>query len=312
MLLALQSGGKRAAPELARELEVSTRTIYRDIDALSAAGVPVYAERGATGGIVLADSYRDALARFDERELRALFVSSDDVLADVGLVGQRSSALSKLAASLPRGARSALERDRGRVHVDQRGWFGSSQKAPTLTVLRDAVWDDRRLAIGYRDRNGALTRRRIDPLGLVAKAGIWYLVARDGDAIKSFRVQRIVRARMLAERFDRPDGFDVGEYWKRSSAAFGAQSEERAIVTFRMTERALANAQTYLDVISHERITGMRPRVSLVRIAFANDEVALREAFGYNEEAVVVDPPALRERLLERARALAARYDAPA
>ncbi|MGH7755428.1 MAG: helix-turn-helix transcriptional regulator, partial [Vulcanimicrobiaceae bacterium] len=193
---------------MARALEVSSRTIYRDIDSLSAAGVPVFAERGANGGIVLAESYRDALARFDEGELRALFVSSDDVLADIGLVGQRGSALAKLANALPARTRAALERSRSRLHVDPRGWSPASTPSGTLAILRDAVWDDRRVTLVYRDRDGAATRRTLDPFGLVAKAGVWYLVARDRDTVKTFRVQRIARVRVSDQHFERPRDFD--------------------------------------------------------------------------------------------------------
>jgi predicted DNA-binding transcriptional regulator YafY len=305
MLLALQEGGKQSAPELARSLEVSTRTIYRDIDALSAAGVPIYAERGVRGGVVLADAYRETLARFDEGELRALFVSSDDVLADVGLVARRGSALSKLAAALPRTARSTIERDRGRVHVDPRRWYGASHAPELLSALREAVWNDCRVLLTYRDRNGGESKRTLDPLGLVAKAGVWYVVARDADTIKSFRVDRIVDAAVLGERFLRPPGFDVGEYWKSTSASFVRDASRALVVTFAMSDRALENAKSYLDVLSFER-AGDEWRV---RVQFASIDYAEREAFAYDDAAVVLEPPELRERLLERARALTARYN---
>lgn len=307
MLLALQEAGKRSAPELACALEVSTRTIYRDIDALSAAGVPIYAERGTRGGIVLADAYRETLARFDEGELRALFVSSDDVLADVGLVGRRGSALSKLAAALPRNARSAIERDRGRVHVDSRRWYAASHAPERLSALREAVWNDCRVVLTYRDRKGDESKRALDPLGLVAKAGVWYLVARDVDTIKSFRVDRIVDVAVSSERFQRPPGFDVGDYWKSTSASFVRDASSALVVTFAMSDRALENAKSYLDVLSFER-AGDGWRVS---VQFASVEYAEREAYGYDDGAVVLEPPELRERLLERARAMAARYNSP-
>ncbi len=305
MLLALQESGKRSAPDLARTLEVSTRTIYRDIDALSAAGVPIYAERGTRGGVVLADAYRETLARFDEGELRALFVSSDDLLADVGLVGRRGSALSKLAAALPRAARTKIERDRGRVHVDQRRWYGASHAPELLGALREAVWNDCRVLLTYRDRKGDETKRALDPLGLVAKAGVWYVVARDVDTIKSFRVDRIVDVSVLSDRFQRPPGFDVGEYWKSTSASFVRDATRLLVVTFAMTDRALETAKSYLDVLSFERAgDGWR-----VRVQFASIDYAEREAFGYDDGAVVLEPSELRERLLERARAVAARYN---
>lgn len=307
LLLALQGGGKRSAPDLAASLEVSPRTIYRDVDALSAAGVPVYAERGVRGGIVLADSYRDALARFDEGELRALFVSSDDILADVGLVGRRSSALAKLAGALPARARTALEHSRDRVHIDTRGWSRATTPPASLAVLRDAVWTDRRITLAYRDRSGATTRRTVDPIGLVAKAGIWYLVARDRETFKTFRVQRIGRMRVLDQTFERPRNFDIAQYWQTASA--GAMSQEApCVATFHMSDRALANAKIYLAVQSHARIARSVPRKSAVRIAFPSLEAAVYEALGWSGEAVAIEPVELRERLVERAQLLIDRY----
>jgi predicted DNA-binding transcriptional regulator YafY len=307
ILLALQNDGKRSASDLAELLEVSPRTIYRDVDALSAAGVPVYAERGAQGGIVLADSYRDALARFDEAELQALFVSSDDVLADLGFLGRRRSALAKIARALPVRERAKVERTRGRVHIDTRRWWGASAPTATLAALREAVWADRRVVFSYTDRAGAATRRTVDPLGLVAKAGVWYLAARDRGVVKTFRAQRIGRVRILAQTFERPRDFDLATYWETVAEKM-AEMPAPLTVTLEMSERALASAKSYLNVQSHTRLPGTAPRASLVRIEFPAFEAALHETIGWSEEAVVVEPPELRKRLAEHARALLARY----
>jgi predicted DNA-binding transcriptional regulator YafY len=204
ILLALQTSGKQSATALAEQLEVSVRTIYRDADALSAAGVPVYAERGSRGGIVLADSYRDALSRFDEDEVRALFISSDDALADIGLTSGHRSALDKLARAMPARTRATLGATRGRVHIDGRRWTGVSAPPAALAALREAVWNDRCVTIAYTNRDGKVTRRTLEPFGLVTKAGVWYLIARDGPMLKTFRVQRIARVRVLERRFARP------------------------------------------------------------------------------------------------------------
>ena len=307
LLLALQTDGKQSAPALAEQLEVTTRTIYRDIDALSAAGVPVYAERGAHGGIVLADSYRHALGRLDSGELRALFVSSDDVLADVGFVGARSSALKKLASALPANVRTALDHGRSRVHIDARGWSRASVPAAHLTTLRDAVWADRCITIAYRDRGGATSRRTLDPFGLVAKAGIWYLIGRDSEAIKTFRVQRIERVRVLERHFTRPASFDVGAYWKTASEKMPQQGPPY-VATVRMHDRGLASATVYLSVESSKRIPKSSPHEYLVRIAFSSLEAAVHETFGWGAEASVVEPQELREEIITRGRALLDRY----
>jgi len=151
---------------------------------------------------VLADSYRDILARFDENEVRALFVSSDEALADIGLLGGRRSALEKLARAMPSRTRDARASARPRTRrwppLDRHlGAVGSPRRAA------EAVWNDRCVTIAYSDRRGAVTRRTLEPFGLVAKAGVWYLIARDGETVKTFRVQRIARVRVLERRFTR-------------------------------------------------------------------------------------------------------------
>jgi predicted DNA-binding transcriptional regulator YafY len=307
LLLALQNAGKQPATALARRLEVSVRTIYRDADALSAAGVPVYAERGSRGGIVLADSYRDALARFDEDEVRALFVSSDDALADIGLTNGRRSALDKLARAMPERTRETLGATRGRVHVDGRRWMGHSAPSAPLIALREAVWNDRCVTIAYTGREGKVTRRSVDPFGLVTKAGVWYLIARDGETLKTFRVQRIARVRVLERRFSRPSSFDAGDYWK-SVAAHVAGEAAPFVATFRMTRRGLANAAVYCKVESRRRVRGSPQPEWLVRIAFPAFQAAVGEAVSWREDGVAVDPPALRERIRERVRTLASLY----
>jgi predicted DNA-binding transcriptional regulator YafY len=308
LLMALQHAGKEPATALAGRLEVSVRTIYRDVDALSAAGIPVYAERGSQGGIVLADTYRDALGRFGDDELRALFVSSGDALADIGLRGDHRSALDKLARAMPQRARDTVGQTRGRVHVDARRWVApASSPSGTLVALRDAVWSDRSVTIGYTARSGAVTRRSVDPFGLVTKAGIWYLVARDGETMKTFRVQRISRVRVLDRRFTRPAGFDLETYWK-GVAAFVGSEDVPYVATFRMNRGALANASVFYTIESRRRVRGSTPAEWIVRIAFPVFAAALQEALGWDEGAVALEPPGLCAAITERARSLLARY----
>jgi len=313
VLLALQQTGKEPATTLAERLEVSVRTIYRDVDALSAAGIPVYAERGSQGGIVLADSYRDALARFDDDELRGLFVTSDDALAEIGLRGGRRSALDKLARAVPRRARETLGQLRGRVHVDARRWTATTLPPAPLAALREAVFGDRCVMVAYSDRGGAVTRRTLEPFGLVSKTGVWYLVARHDEKVKTFRVGRIARVRVLERRFTRPANFDLGEYW--NGAAAGASSiapdEPPYVVTFRMGRHALSNAALFCTVESRRRIRGSVPAAWNVRVAFASFSMALREAIAWGDAAVALEPPRLRDAIVENARELLALYDVP-
>ncbi|GAC1453087.1 MAG: hypothetical protein PVSMB8_12200 [Vulcanimicrobiaceae bacterium] len=219
MLLYLQARGRASARELAEALEVCRRTVYRDLDALSAAGVPVHAERGNRGGIVLADGYRRALTQFREDEIRALFVSAENPLADLGLGDGLKEALEKLAGALPDSHRSAIAKTRSRVFIDARRWKQADPPREHLAALRRAVWEDRMVRLRYKDRNKAVTERVIEPFGLVAKAGVWYLVARWEGQMRTFRAERVLGVEELSQRFERPTGFDLDAYWREWAAS---------------------------------------------------------------------------------------------
>ncbi len=305
LLLVLQSRRQCSARVLAERLEVSERTIYRDVDALSAAGVPVYAERGSTGGIVLADGYRRALTHFNEEEIRALFASGSSPMADLGLERGLDRALEKLRGGLADVQQRAAEKARARVHVDQRRWHQAEPPRELLTTLRLAVWDDRRVRIRYEDRNRAATTRTVDPLGLVSKAGVWYLVARWEDELRSFRVERIRSAQEMTERFERPTGFDLERYWAESSARFSEASRSgECVVTMRVATEALDRVTSYwpFEVTAHGK------RETIVRLTFPGMDAALYHALAWSEEATLVEPAALRDAVLQRARKAVRRY----
>ena len=180
ILLLLQAHGKVTAPELARRLEVSERTIHRDMDALSAAGVPVYARRGAGGGWVLPEEYRTDCAGLNETEVRALFLAKPSrLLADLGLKHAAEAGSIKLLAALPAGHRRDAEHVRGRVHVDVTGWHRREEAVPLLPAIQAAVLGDRKVSLRYVRGDGSPIARVVDPLGLVAKGSIWYLIAAD-------------------------------------------------------------------------------------------------------------------------------------
>ncbi len=306
LLLLLQSRQRSCARVLAERLEVSERTIYRDVDALSAAGVPVYAERGSTGGIVLADGYRRALMNFSEDEVRALFVSGASPLADLGLEHGLSRALEKLRGGFADVHRRAADKSRSRIHVDQRRWNQPEPPRELLTALRRAVWDDRRVRIRYEDRNRKATLRSVDPLGLVSKAGVWYLIARSEGELRSFRVERIRRAQELPERFDRPADFDLERYWADSSARFAEASRGYDfVVTLRARNELLENLTYYWPAEIVERGTSE----SLIRVTFPGKEVALFQALAWSEMATLVEPAALCEEIVRRAQRALQRYD---
>jgi predicted DNA-binding transcriptional regulator YafY len=299
LLLLLQSGRRRTAGALAEALEVSERTIYRDVDALCAAGVPVYTERGPEGGIALADGYRRALTHFNEDEIRSLFVSGASPLADLGMESGLDRALEKLHGGLADVQRRAADKARSRIHIDQRRWNQDEPPRELLTVLRRAVWDDRRVRIRYEDRNRKATTRTIDPLGLVSKAGVWYLIARLSEELemRSFRVERMRSVDELPTRFERPPEFDLERYWSDTSAQFKQTSPEY-FVTLRTAIDAIDRVTLYWTAEVLESDAGY----GVVRVAFPGPEAAAYQVLAWGSNVTIVEPLELRASIVERAR----------
>jgi predicted DNA-binding transcriptional regulator YafY len=217
-LMLLQTRGRMSAPDLARELEVSIRTVYRDIDQLSAAGIPVMADRGRDGGFQLLNGFRTQLTGLTQAEAEALMLAGlPGPAAELGLADRMSSARLKLMAALPSGMRA--ERVATRFHLDVTGWFRASEPVALLPTVARAVWSERYLKIRYR-QGGDSHEVRIGPLGLVLKAGVWYLVAQKGSAYRTYRASNILAVESLDEAFIRPADFDLPCYWRRSSREY--------------------------------------------------------------------------------------------
>ena len=300
LLLLLQSRRRCTARLLAETLEVSERTIYRDVDALGAAGVPVYADRGSNGGIALADGYRRALTHFNEDEIRALFVSGASPLADLGLDHGLDRALEKLRGGLVEVQRRAAEEARSRIHLDQRRWNQEEPSRELLTALRRAVWDDRRLKMRYEDRNRKATTRTIDPLGLVSKAGVWYAIARCDGEMRSFRVDRIAAIEELPGRFERPAGFDLERYWSESTRRFARESRsETCVATMCVRVEALERVTTSYWP---NEIVSSNGDEAIVRVTFSGEEVAVFQSIAWADCVRIVEPAALRDAVVARAR----------
>jgi predicted DNA-binding transcriptional regulator YafY len=217
ILLRLNVRGRVSAQQLADELEVSLRTVYRDIDALSAAGIPVYATRGRTGGFQLLDGYRTKLTGISPDEADALFLAGlPGPAADLGLGSVLAATQLKLLAALPPELRDRAGRIRDRFHLDAPGWLREADAPQHLVTVADAVWAQRRVEARYERANRAVVDRVLEPLGLVLKAGTWYLVASvrdDSRGPRTYRVSRVRAAAVLDETFDRPDGFDLETHW---------------------------------------------------------------------------------------------------
>ncbi len=214
LMMLLQTRRQMTAKELADELEVSKRTIYRDIDALSVAGVPVYANGGPGGGYALLDSYRTTLTGLNKDEIRALFMLTiPGPISDLGVNQQLTAALLKLTSSFADDHYEHADYLRQRLHLDAASWFQTDEPVPHLKTVQEAAWQDRQLVLSYRRRNGTVSERTILPYGLVAKASIWYLVAATDKGMRVYRVSRIESVQMTQTHFARPQDFDLAKFW---------------------------------------------------------------------------------------------------
>ncbi|MBN9619037.1 MAG: YafY family transcriptional regulator [Actinobacteria bacterium] len=217
ILLTLTVRDQVSAAELAAELEVSLRTIYRDVEALSAAGVPVYATRGRTGGIRLLDGYRTRLTGLTAGEADTLFLAGvPGAAADLGLGSVLAATQLKLLAALPAELRERAARIRETFYLDAPGWLRETDAPPFLATIAEAAWTHQRVDVRYERANRAVVARRLDPLGLVLKAGAWYLVATvpgDDRGPRTYRVSRVQAAAVLEETFERPADFDLEAFW---------------------------------------------------------------------------------------------------
>jgi predicted DNA-binding transcriptional regulator YafY len=311
LLLLLQSRGGLTARELARELEVSVRTIHRDVEELSTAGVPIFAERGPLGGIRLVDGYRTRLTGMTADEAEALFLSGlPGPAAQLGLGTVVAAAQLKVMAALPPELRSRASRLVQRFHLDPAGWFQVSEPVPHLATLATAVWESRAVAIAYR-RGDEVVERTIGPVGIVLKGGIWYVIALVDGQIRTYRASRVAEATPLDEAVERPEEFDLAAYWAESSAAY-ERDAATVTVDVRIAEDRLWRVRSVFGeaaVEAAERsIDPDRPGQVRLRMTLSYpDEVpGLLLAVGPNLE--VIEPVDIRERVIRLAELVAARY----
>jgi predicted DNA-binding transcriptional regulator YafY len=313
ILMLLQTRGRMTAQELADRLEVSTRTIYRDLDALSMAGVPVYAERGPTGGCELLESYRTNLTGLKESEVRALFMFTvPRLLADLGAAKDSEAALLKLTAALPAPFQRDAEMVRQRLHLDPAGWFQQDEPSYWLPLLQEAVWQEQRLRLEYRRSDGQWVKRLVDPYGLVAKAGVWYLVAGNFGHPYAFRVSRIHQAAATGSRFERPPHFDLVQYWQEWCDFF-EKSRQQVAVSLAVQPAGLpllvqAFGEGIYSVLNESNKADDHGRI-LLTLTFDSQENACVRLLGLGAAVEVVGPPELRRRLRERVAHLLALYE---
>ncbi|HEU5230190.1 MAG TPA: YafY family protein [Ktedonobacteraceae bacterium] len=308
ILLHLQVHRRITACELAKRLEVSERTIYRDMDALSAAGIPVVAERGIGGGWMLLEEYRTNLTGLNEAEIQTLFLTQPArLLADLGLRQTSEAALIKLLASLPSVSRRDAEYIRQRIHVDVTGWHHTEENITALPLLQEAIWRERELRFTYQRNDGKLVERYSQPLGLVAKGSVWYLVAVVEEEIRSYRVSRIRDASITDQSYTRPQGFDLAAYWSQSSTDFVANLP-RYPATLRMTLATFERIPPgRLIRIERADPPGEDGWIT-VRVLFETEDSACGYILGHGAQIEVMEPTELRERVVSLAASIVEFY----
>jgi predicted DNA-binding transcriptional regulator YafY len=307
----LQARGRMSAPALAAALEVSVRTLYRDVDELSAAGVPIYAERGRLGGFQLLDGWKTSLTGLTPSESQAVFLSGlAGPAAQLGLGADVETARLKLLAALPSSWRDDSQRISARLHLDPVDWYREADPVPQLGVVAEAVWSERQLAMRYESWK-ATTMRTVSPLGLVLKAGTWYLVAVLGNEACTFRVSNIREAQASPQRVRRPKAFDLAAYWKESIRRF-----ERELYREQATLLATAAGLKGLSHLSSavaKAVAAAPPsrrqdgRVQ-VRIPIESIAHAAGQLLRLSAQIEVMAPAALRASIIERVQQVARVY----
>ena len=299
LLLLLQARGRMSATRLAEALEVSVRTVLRDLDELSASGVPVRALRGAEGGFELLEGWRTRLTGLTPMEAQALFVAgADGPAAQLGLAEAGREAQLKLLATLPDASQADARRVAARFHLDAVGWYRREESLPHLGTVADAVWRDRRLSLRYESWKGVV-ERRVEPLGLVVKAGEWYLVARAERMVRTYKIANI-QGLHVGGAFKRPRDFDLARHWRESLARFEAGLYQ-GTATVRLTARG-ARLLRYASAAVAEAVEhaireapAQDPRV--VTIPIESVDHAAGELMKLGGDCEVLAPAELRQRM---------------
>ncbi|MFF8288820.1 helix-turn-helix transcriptional regulator [Streptomyces sp. NPDC016309] len=312
LLLLLQNRGRMTAPQLAEELEVSVRTVYRDVEALGAAGVPVRADRGPDGGYRLMDGYRTRLTGLTGAEAGSLFLAGAPGPArDLGLGALLTTARLKLEAALPPGPAEQARRVQERFHLDAPAWFRDADPVPHLEVIAGAVWEQRVLRAHYRRWSGEV-HRELRPLGIVLKGGIWYLVAAAGEeAVRTYRISRFLAVEPTGEDFERPAGFDLAAHWEGSSRRLEL-ALHRGTARLRLSPRAQRLLPVQFGAPGARALEGAGPADGdgwvEVDLPVETEAVAVGDLLRLGTEAEVLGPPELRRAVADAVAVLAGRY----
>lgn len=316
ILLLLQIRQRMTVRELAKRLEVSVRTVYRDMEALSTAGIPITAERGADGGWFLLEGYRTNLTGLNEPEVQALFLSPPSLLLDdLGLRKAAEGAFIKLLAALPALSRRDAEDIHQRIHIDAAGWDGFDEQAPWLSLLQEAIWQERKLFLSYRRRDESVIECLVDPLGLVAKASIWYLVGLVEQEYRVFRVSRVQSGKITDQPGTRPASFDLAVFWEQWSEHWRKQVST-SLRQYTVLVRVAPTLVPYLALRYGEEIEEQLEQAApldtagWIRLSFAfeTEEVAWSHILSFGSLLEVLEPQELRKKMAQIAATLLTLY----
>lgn len=310
ILLLLQTHRRMTTGELAERLEVSARTIHRDMDALSAAGVPVVGKPGQGGGWELLEPYRTDLTGLNLAESQTMFLEAlPQPLAELGLGAAARSARIKLLAALSRDARATVEHARQRLYIDPTGWGSRQSDAPNhLATLQDAIWIERMVQITYRRADGKVVERIVSPLGLVAKGQTWYLVGAVEAGYRTYRISRVLDAHIDEQPAERPPDFDLRDYWEQSTSEFQTRLP-RFVATAHVSEQLLNRLRFGLGFARTEHIGKTDPHGwTPVQIEFGVEEEAIGFILRFGDQIQRVEPEFLIDRALEKAHRMIERF----
>ena len=300
IVMLLQSRGKLTTQTLAKELEVSRRTILRDIEALSMAGIPIYTEGGHGGGVALDENYRTTLTGLREAEVQALFVASNNpLLQEIGLGEAEHTTQRKLSAALPAKHRLSVQHIRQRIYIDPLWWWHDANPMPFWEELQQAVYEDRCIKVIYENYSGAVSERILAPYSLVAKSSYWYLVAQQIDKknseLRIFRVTRLRQLELLGTHFQREPDFDLVAYWREHLDEF-----VRSFSEYECILRVRAERLNWVRWLTPGRNTLLEENAEgwlTVRLQLDNEELAKMLVFGLGAACQVVEPATLKERV---------------
>ncbi|GGG02131.1 helix-turn-helix transcriptional regulator [Paenibacillus abyssi] len=311
IMILLQNNAKITTKELASELEVSDRTILRDMDALSLSGIPVVADRGKTGGWRLMDHFQSQLSGLKLEDMKALFIlPSEKMLEDLGVPISGLDIRQKLLASLPSATKAEGRYYLEKIYIDTDTWKSSKERNKTLLIVQQALWEDKKLNIMYQKANGDCSSRVVCPLGLVLKGSAWYLVAlNENDKYRNFRLSRIVQTEFVHEGFTRPEHFNLSEYWKQSKLSF-AESLPSLKVEI-LAEPSIISRMTFTDKFV-EKVAAdaqLNDRMVPVTLNFNTEQEAVAYVLSFGGAMKLVQPEYLIERVIQQAKSVIEMYD---